>query len=99
MNRVQTIAVTADEADLRLDRWFKRRFPDLTHGRLERLLRTGQIRVDGRRVPASVRLAPGQQVRIPPLGDAPPRPRPEGLAREIRPDEVHALQEAVLYRD
>jgi 23S rRNA pseudouridine955/2504/2580 synthase len=41
--------VAADEGDVRLDRWFKRRFPELTHGRLEKLLRTGQVRVDGGR--------------------------------------------------
>ena len=40
---VQTLQVAADEADLRLDRWFKRHFPVLGHGRLEKLLRTGQI--------------------------------------------------------
>src|SRR5262249_48014248 len=38
--------VAAGEAEIRLDRWFKRHFPNLTHGRLEKLLRTGQIRVD-----------------------------------------------------
>ena len=99
MNRVQTFAVAADEADLRLDRWFKRRFPDLTHGRLEKLLRTGQVRVDGRRVPANMRLVPGQQIRVPPLGDAPPRRRPEPDPRDVPPDEARALQDSVLYRD
>jgi len=49
MTQVQTLTVAADEADLRLDRWFKRHFPALGHGRLEKLLRTGQVRVDGRR--------------------------------------------------
>ena len=41
MTQVQTLTVAADEADLRLDRWFKRHFPALGHGRLEKLLRTG----------------------------------------------------------
>ena len=49
MTQVQTLTVAADEADLRLDRWFKRHFPELGHGRLEKLLRTGQVRVDGKR--------------------------------------------------
>jgi len=99
MSRVQTIAVTADEADLRLDRWFKRRFPELGHGRLEKLLRTGQVRVEGRRARSNARLEPGQRVRVPPLGEAekPPsgtRPRPEIPEREIR-----ALRAMVLYKD
>jgi len=99
MSRVQTIAVTVDEADLRLDRWFKRRFPELGHGRLEKLLRTGQVRVEGRRARSNTRLEPGQRVRVPPLGDAktaPPgrRPTPEIPERDIR-----ALRAAVLYKD
>jgi len=99
MSRVQTIAVTPDEADLRLDRWFKRRFPELAHGRLEKLLRTGQIRVEGRRARSNTRLEPGQHVRVPPLGDSeaaarPGRPQPAVTERDIR-----VLQAAVLYKD
>ena len=48
--------VTEDEADLRLDRFLRRRFPALTQGVLQKLCRTGQIRVDGHRVEASARL-------------------------------------------
>lgn len=69
MSGVQTIAVTQGEAGARLDRWFKRRWPHLTHGRLEKLLRTGQVRVDGARAKASQRLEVGQAVRVPPLPD------------------------------
>src|SRR5215470_6432009 len=99
MSRVQTIPVTPDEADLRLDRWFKRRFPELGHGRLEKLLRTGQIRVEGRRARSNTRLEPGQRVRVPPLGEGEatplrPRPWPEVAERDAR-----ALQASVLYRD
>jgi len=99
MSNVQTIAVTADEADLRLDRWFKRRFPELGHGRLEKLLRTGQVRVEGRRARSNTRLEPGQRVRVPPLGDAktvPPgrRPTPEIPERDVR-----TLLAAILYKD
>ena len=59
--------VTEDETEMRLDRWFKRHFPDLNHGQLEKLLRGGQIRVDGKRALANMRLATGQAIRIPPL--------------------------------
>ena len=68
MSGVQTCEVEPDDADIRVDRWFRRHFPDLKHGRLEKLLRTGQIRVDGGRVKASTRLEAGQVLRIPPLG-------------------------------
>lgn len=55
-----------NEAGLRLDRWFKKRFPYLPHARIAKLIRTGQIRVDGARVKGATRLETGQTVRIPP---------------------------------
>lgn len=97
MGLVKTLAVAAEDGELRLDRWFKRHFPTLAHGRLEKLLRTGQIRVDGRRAKASDRLLPGMEVRVPPLGpdgEAPPRERPAP-----RPRDVERLLASVLYRD
>src|SRR6185503_13457370 len=88
-----------DEADLRLDRWFKRRFPELGHGRLEKLLRTGQIRVEGRRVRSNTRLAPGQRVRVPPLGDGETMPLRPGPRPEVAERDARTLQAAVLYKD
>jgi 23S rRNA pseudouridine955/2504/2580 synthase len=94
---VATLTVAADEAQLRLDRWFKRHFPALGHGRLEKLLRTGQIRLDGRRAEAGTRVAPGQLIRVPPLGDQAPPPRPAAAP----PSEADAamLRKAVLHID
>ena len=99
--KVQLHTVEEDEAELRLDRWFKQHFPGLGHGRLEKLLRTGQVRVDGKRAKAGVRLQPGQQVRVPPSASE----APTGLAKGSRPaakaDEREAawLRDAILYRD
>jgi 23S rRNA pseudouridine955/2504/2580 synthase len=67
-------AVSEDEAEIRLDRWFRRHFPGLTQGTIEKLCRTGQVRVDGHRAEAATRLTAGQWVRIPPLPEPPPRP-------------------------
>ena len=64
---VRTAVVKADDVGMRLDRWFAREIPDLGHVRLQKLLRTGQVRVDGGRVAANARLAAGQTIRIPPL--------------------------------
>ena len=58
--------VATDEGGIRLDRWFKRHYPALGHGAVEKLLRTGQVRIDGKRAKAGDRLAPGQTIRIPP---------------------------------
>ena len=73
MNAVKLLTVSVDEGEQRLDRWFKRRFPQLTQGAVEKLCRTGQVRVDGARAKASDRVAPGMEIRVPPLptGDAP----------------------------
>jgi 23S rRNA pseudouridine955/2504/2580 synthase len=94
---VRQITVGADEAELRIDRWFKRHFPALTHGRLEKLLRTGQVRVDGGRVKANHRLAAGQVVRVPPLGEEGDRPAPK--PRAVSDRDAAALEAAVLYKD
>jgi 23S rRNA pseudouridine955/2504/2580 synthase len=94
---VQTLAVSGDEAELRLDRWFRRRFPQVGHNMLERLLRTGQVRVDGKRAKANQRLIAGQTVRVPPLGEA-PAPGPQ-VAVRFSEAEAKALRDAVLYKD
>jgi 23S rRNA pseudouridine955/2504/2580 synthase len=60
---------------MRLDRWFRQRFPEVTQGRLQKLLRTGQVRVDGGRAKAADRLMAGQKIRIPPLPASDDRPK------------------------
>ena len=69
MAGVETRDVSSAEDGMRLDRWFKTHYPELPHSRLEKLLRTGQVRVDGARAKSSTRLAHGQKVRVPPLPD------------------------------
>jgi 23S rRNA pseudouridine955/2504/2580 synthase len=81
MAQVETRTVGPDEAGMRLDRWFRTHFPDLSFGHLQKLLRSGQVRVDGGRVKTNTRLEPGQSVRVPPMGpasDALTRPPQDG---------------------
>ena len=47
MASVEQRTVDREETDMRLDRWFKAHFPGLGFGKLQKLLRSGQIRVDG----------------------------------------------------
>ncbi|MEX2201038.1 MAG: RluA family pseudouridine synthase [Dongiaceae bacterium] len=99
MSAVRSIRVEEDEAALRLDRWFRRHFPGVTHGRLEKLLRTGQVRIDGRRVKSNHRLEAGQIVRLPPLdteSESSPVRRP---ATAIDDREAASIQARVLHRD
>lgn len=97
MTGVRLVAVTDEDADLRLDRWFRRHYPELVHGRLEKLLRTGQIRLDGGRAKASTRVSAGQEVRVPPLGEAVIR-RVKGRT-PVDPNDIDDLLKLILHRD
>jgi 23S rRNA pseudouridine955/2504/2580 synthase len=72
---VQTVAVTPDEAGMRVDRFLEARFPALAFSHIQRIIRKGELRVDGRRVQPKDRLPPDAKVRIPPLRLDQPRPR------------------------
>jgi 23S rRNA pseudouridine955/2504/2580 synthase len=106
MNAFRTITIARADAGLRLDRWFRARFPAVGFGELQKLLRTGQIRVDGKRVKAGIRLAEGQEVRVPPRVQSGERSasateqtsRPK-LPSPVRASDVEDLQGRVLYRD
>jgi 23S rRNA pseudouridine955/2504/2580 synthase len=58
--------IAADDDGIRLDRWFRRHYPALTHARLEKLLRKGEVRLDGKRAKSADRLSVGQTLRLPP---------------------------------
>jgi 23S rRNA pseudouridine955/2504/2580 synthase len=98
MSGVVQRKIKPEEDGLRLDRWFQRHYPQLTHGRLEKLLRTGQVRVDGARVKANHRVVGGETVRVPPL------PKVEAPAIEKPKVEITAkdrtfIQSLVIHRD
>jgi 23S rRNA pseudouridine955/2504/2580 synthase len=101
VSSVQQISVTAGESDVRLDRWFKRRFPELNHGKLEKLLRTGQVRVDGARAKANTRLQTGQVIRVPPFEAKAAMPDAPQGARVVKVSDQDAafVQRMVLYKD
>ena len=98
MTGVQTVRVKKDEADWRLDKWFKIHFPELTYGRLSKLLRTGQIRMDGKRVKANARISPGNEIRVPPLGAAPDAPRADYVPA-VTAEEVRYARELIIHED
>ncbi len=99
MPGVEQIEVESGEAGMRLDRWFKSHYPGLGFGQLQKLLRSGQVRVDGGRAKSDTRVQPGQVVRVPPLAtdrksDQPP------TARELRGGEdADLLRRMLLHED
>ena len=70
VREVKTLYVAEAEDGIRLDRWFKRRWPHLSHVQVQKMARSGQIRVDGSRVKPEDRLTAGAAVRVPPIPDA-----------------------------
>ncbi len=76
--QVTHATVEADEDGMRLDRWFRARFPALGFGEVQKLVRTGQVRVDGARAKTATRLSAGQTVRVPPLAEKPAAPAKAG---------------------
>lgn len=102
MSAVQTIRVGGDEGEQRLDRWLKKKFPHLGQITIEKLCRTGQIRVDGGRVKPATRVETGQEVRIPPLPDAQPaqqRAKERPLGPRVTDTDAQMIQAAVLWKD
>ncbi len=100
MSDVKTLTVDRDEAGMRIDRWFKLHFPGLGFGHLQKLLRSGQIRVNGGRVKTSTRLAAGQSVRVPPIqitDKRQPAPQTPATMRDRRDEDV--LMANMLYQD
>jgi 23S rRNA pseudouridine955/2504/2580 synthase len=99
-DRVETIVVGAREAGMRLDRWFHVHFPTVTYGYLQKLLRSGQVRVDAKRVQANARLEAGQAVRVPQIVREPPKANPSltpppGLSKGDR----DIVERNILYED
>ena len=96
MSRVQTVTVAPDEADQRLDRWMKKRFPQVSQGMIEKFCRKGEIRVEGGRVKSATRLEAGQTVRIPPLPD---EAAPVIQRTRISDADAKMIRNCVIYRD
>jgi 23S rRNA pseudouridine955/2504/2580 synthase len=101
MSGVKQVTVASDDDDIRLDRWFKRHYPELSYGRLEKLLRKGDIRLDGKKVKSKDHIHTGQIVRVPPFGE-------QGTleTRDVKEGPIHLSEREidevrswVLYRD
>jgi 23S rRNA pseudouridine955/2504/2580 synthase len=95
MREVRTLYVDKAEEGVRLDRWFKRRWPHLNHIHIQKLTRSGQIRVDGARAKPDTRLSAGSQVRVPPLPEAQPKRERDG----IDPRDAAFARSLVIYED
>ncbi len=98
MSGVTHLRVGPGEGDQRLDRFLRRRLPHLVQGRIEKLCRKGEIRLDGARAKPAARILVGQEVRVPPLPPAGERSAP-AIPRRIAAEDAEAIRAAVIYRD
>lgn len=94
---VKILYVAGAEDGIRLDRWFRRRWPQLSHIQVQKLARSGQIRVDGARVKPEARLTAGAAIRVPPLPEAPPVG--EHSAPELSDRDAAYARSLVLHED
>ena len=99
MSRVKSIAVETGDDGIRLDRWFRNYFPGISHGRLQKLLRTGQVRVDGGRVKAGNRLSTGQIIRVPPISKEDVEGAKQKVTFAINEQRAKDLRRRVIYHD
>jgi 23S rRNA pseudouridine955/2504/2580 synthase len=100
MNAVTRRKVSRDEDGMRLDRWFRVHYPLVTFARLNKLARTGQLRVGGRRVKPNTRLEQGQEVRIPPLAfEMRPADRPTAEAVPLSREERRTFDDMIIHED
>ncbi len=99
MSGVTRKTVGDDEDGMRLDRWFHRHFTQLPHGRLQKMLRLGQVRVEGRRAKASQRLQSGEKVRIPPMPDRLPGQKKAMVRKPVSARDREFVRSLVIYRD
>src|SRR5215469_12006725 len=95
--KVQTVVVTPDEHNMRVDRFLEARFPGLSFSHIQRIVRKGELRVNGKRADSKDRLEEGQSVRIPPLKlDT---PKGAGPLSEAAMKTLQALKDMILFED
>lgn len=99
MAGVQNITVSKDDDGIRLDRWFKRNFPDFPHVTMEKALRKGDIRVDKKRAKSNSRLEEGQVVRVPPFKPRADIGKPIKKAAKWTAKQEQELQESVIFKN
>ncbi len=99
MSGVQKIEVTDGEDGMRLNRWVKVHFPEIRHGDLQKLLRTGQIRVDGGRAKANTRLEGGQIIRMPPAQTPETGAKNRNNTQQLSQSDIDFVEALVLYQD
>jgi 23S rRNA pseudouridine955/2504/2580 synthase len=99
MADARTFTVTEDDDGIRLDRWFRRNQPDVSFNMVSRWARTGQLRLDGKRVAPGERIAAGQEIRVPPVEPEPRRGPSRPKRVSLTSDEEEFVRSLVIHED
>lgn len=95
MSGVTYVKIKQDDDGIRLNRWFLREYPSLGMGRLQKLLRTKQIKVDGKKAETNTRLSAGQELRLPPLDNE----KAEKISTGLSKNDIEFIRSLVVYKD
>ncbi len=95
MSGVTFVKIKPEDDGIRLNRWFLKEYPSLTLGRLQKLLRTKQIKIDGKKAEANTRLSAGQELRLPPLDNEKAVKNPAVVSKS----DTDFIQAMVIFKD
>ena len=95
MGGVSIVKIKPEDDGIRLNRWFLRKYPSLSLSRLQKLLRTKQIKVDGKKAETSTRLAAGQELRLPPLDNE----KTAIIDKTLSAKDVEYINSMVIFKD
>ncbi|WND01575.1 RluA family pseudouridine synthase [Temperatibacter marinus] len=98
MSGVQHVVVKEEDAGIRIDRWFQRHYPTIGFGKIQKLMRKGYIRLDGKRVKGAERIEEGMEIRVPPFGTDEHTPKPKHRMT-LTENDIKEVRSWVLYKD
>ncbi len=98
MSKVEFRTIDGADDGMRLDRYLRNAFPQLTQGMIEKMCRKGELRLDKAKVKSNTRLSAGAELRIPPVPTQDSQSRPKPM-RKMPEADVRLIQSCVIYKD
>ena len=94
------MVIKSSDADQRLDRFLKRKFPVLKQSQIEKICRKGEVRIDGGRCKPATRLVQGNELRIPPLKSDENFNKVPFVSQNVISDKnAKMMRDAIIYKD
>lgn len=97
--KLSTVTVAGVDDGIRLDKWLKKHYPALPFGVMQKLLRTGQVRIDGKRAKPDARIAAGQEIRVPPIDATSPDKAKNKIPKKLSDADIDFIRSLVIYED